>query len=413
MAQLALSSPESWLKPAFPSPSRQCRCPDFRSSYYLRPLEPRHQLMPANETRIARLLASIHKYVHRYRLQLILALRVTVGALLALALAQVLHLHLPLWAVLTSVIVTQASLGRSVKVAKDYLIGTFAGVAYGGAIAILIPHESEWALLAVLALAVAPLAFIASFRVNFNVLPVTAIIVLLVPSMQHVSPAASALDRVLEVTVGGAVGFIVSFLLFPARAHAITIYAAADMLDLMADALSRFLEDHTRELDLMERRRIQDGIAAALTRLNATGAEAEHERNARLTSGPDTGPLLRTLLRLRHDVVMLGRAVGCELPEAVAAQLTPPLNKIEAEGRRFLRASGGALRDQKPPPPLGAADAAFRDYIERFGAVRREGMTRDMKSEDAERLFALGFTLEQLREHLVEVHRVVGEWTRD
>ena len=369
--------------------------------------------MSANENRIARLLTSTRQYIHRYRLQFILALRVTVGALLALALAQVLRLHLPLWAVLTSVIVTQASLGRSVKVAKDYLIGTFAGVAYGGAIAILIPHDSEWALLAVLALAIAPLAFIASFRANFNVLPVTAIIVLLVPSMQHVSPAASALDRVLEVTVGGAVGFIVSFLLFPSRAHAITIQAAADMLDLMADALSRFLEDHTRELDQMERRRIQDGIAVSLARLNATGAEAEHERNARLTSGPDTGPLLRTLLRLRHDIVMLGRAVGCELPEEVAAQLTPSLNKIETEGRSFLRASGAALRDQKPPPPLGAVDAAFRDYIDRFDAVRRGGMTRDMKSEDAERLFALGFTLEQLREHLVEVHRVVGEWTRD
>jgi len=363
--------------------------------------------------RIARLMASIRNYVHRYRLQLILSLRVTVGALLALALAQVLHLHLPLWAVLTSLIVTQMSLGRSLKVASDYLIGTFGGVAYGGALAILIPHESEWALLAVLALAIAPLAFIATFRPNFNVLPVTAIIVLLVPSMQHVSPAASALDRVLEVSVGGAVGFIVSFLLFPSRAHAITIHAAADMLDLMADALSRFLEDHTRELDLMERRRIQDGIAAALTRLNATGAEAEHERNARLTSGPDTGPLLRTLLRLRHDIVMLGRAVGYELPEEVAAQLTSPLNKIETEGRSFLRASGAALRDQKPPPPLDAVDAAFRDYVERFDAVRREGTTRDMKSEDAERLFALGFALEQLREHLVEVHRVVGEWTRD
>jgi uncharacterized membrane protein YccC len=369
--------------------------------------------MHANDPRAASRLTSIRTWIRRYRLQLILALRVTVGALSAFALAQVLHLHLPLWAVLTSVIVTQMSLGRSVKVAKDYLIGTFAGVAYGGAIAILIPHDSEWALLAVLALAIAPLAFIASFRANFNVLPVTAIIVLLVPSMQHVSPAASALDRVLEVTVGGAVGFVVSFLLFPSRAHAITIQAAADMLDLMADALSKFLEDHTRELDQVERRRIQDGIASALTRLNMTGAEAEHERNARLTSGPDTGPLLRTLLRLRHDIVLLGRVVGCELPEEVTERLTPPLEHIEAAGRDFLRASGAALRDQKPPPSLDAVEAAFRDYIEEFGAVRYEGLTRDMKSEAAERFFALGFALEQLREHMFEVHRVVGEWVHE
>src|ERR1700721_3121735 len=127
--------------------------------------------MSHTENRIAGLLTQILERVRRYRLQLILALRVTVAALLAFAVAQVLHLHLPLWAVLTSLIVTQASLGRSVKVASDYLIGTFAGVAYGGAIAILIPHDSEWALLAVLALAVAPLAFIASFRRQFKLLP--------------------------------------------------------------------------------------------------------------------------------------------------------------------------------------------------------------------------------------------------
>ena len=364
----------------------------------------------ANQSHSVGRLTQVLARVRRYRLQLVLALRVTVAALLAFVLAQILHLRLPLWAVLTSLIVTQMSLGRSLKVASDYLIGTFGGVAYGGALAILIPHESEWALLAVLALAVAPLAFIASFRANFNVLPVTAIIVLLVPGMQHVSPAASALDRVLEVTVGGAVGFVVSFLLFPSRAHAITIQAAADMLDLMADALSKFLEDHTRELDQADRRRIHDGIAAALMRLNATGIEAEHERNARLTSGPDTGPLLRTLLRLRHDIVMLGRAIGCELPEKVAARLTEPLRNVEIAGRDFLRASGAALRTQKPPPPLDAVEIAFREYIEEFGAVRREGLTREMKSETAERFFALGFALEQLREHLLEIHRVVGEW---
>lgn len=367
----------------------------------------------ANQSHSVGLLAQALAGVLRYRLQLILALRVTIAALLAFVLAQMLHLRLPLWAVLTSLIVTQMSLGRSVKVASDYLVGTFAGVAYGGTLAILIPHESEWALLAVLALAVAPLAFIASFRANFNVLPVTAIIVLLVPSMQHVSPAASALDRVLEVTAGGAVGFVVSFLLFPSRAHEITTGAAADMLDLLADALSRFLENHTLELEQADRRHINDGIGAALARLNASGAEAEHERQARLTSRPDTGPLLRTLLRLRHDIVMLGRAVGCELPEEVAGRLTPPLRTIEAEGRDFLRASAAALRARKPPPQLDAVETAFAEYIEEFGAVRQEGLTRTMRNEVAERFFALGFALEQLREHFGEVHRVVGEWARD
>lgn len=368
--------------------------------------------MSPNENPVVALPLQIRTWVHCYQMQLILALRVTAAALLALALAQALHPHFPLSAVLTSLIVTQASLGHSVKVASDYLIGTFAGVAYGGALAILIPHDSEWALLAVLALAIAPLAFIATFRPNFNVLPVTAIIVLLVPGMQHLSPTASALDRVLEVTIGAAAGFIVSFLIFPSRAHAITIQAAADMLDLMADAVTRLLMDNTGELGAAERQCIQDAIAVALTRLTPTAAEADHERKARLTAGPETGPLLRALLRLRHDIVMLGRAAGCELPEEVAARLTPALRNIELVGCDFLRGSGVALRNQTSPPPLRAVNVAFRNYIEEFGAVRREGLTRDMKSEAAERFFALGFALEQVREHLLEVHRAVGQWAR-
>jgi uncharacterized membrane protein YccC len=359
------------------------------------------------------LFAQARELTRRHRLQLILALRVTVAALSALALAQVLHLRLPLWAILTALIVTQMSLGRSVKVATDYLIGTLAGVAYGGAIAIFVPHESEFTLLAALALAVAPLAFIAAFRANFNVLPITAIIVLLVPSMQHVSATASAIDRVLEVTIGGAVGFAVSFLIFPSRAQAMTTDAAASTLELIADALSLLLEHHTQGLEGPDLRRIQDGIGTSIAKLNATGAEAEHERKARLVSGPDCGPLLRTLLRLRHDMVILGRAVGCELPDSVRDRLTPKLDQISISASAFLRASAGALRTRKPPPALLAVEADFQAYIDEFGTVRHEGLTRDMGNEAAERFFALGFALEQMREHLNEVQRVVGEWVRD
>ena len=350
--------------------------------------------------------------VRRYRMQLILALRVTVSALSALALAQVLHLKLPLWAVLTSLIVTQMSLGRSIKVATDYLMGTLAGVAYGGAIAILIPHESEWALFAVLALAIAPLAFIAAFKANFNVLPITAIIVLLVPTMQHVSPIASALDRVLEVTVGGLTGFIVSFLVFPSRAHALTTDAAADAFALVATALSRLLEHHCGG-ERPEIQAINRELATFVNKLNAIGAEAEHERIARLTSGPDTGPLLRTLLRLRHDIVILGRAVGGELPQAIELRLTPPLRDISPVVNDFLHGSGAALRARQPPPSLEDVERVFAAYAAAFDAIRRDGLIRGMSSEAAERFYALGFALEQMREHLGEVHRVVGEWAKD
>jgi uncharacterized membrane protein YccC len=363
-------------------------------------------------TSVLRLVTHLRALAHRYRTQLILALRVTVSALSSLALAQWMHLRLPLWAVLTSLIVTQMSLGRSLKVAGDYLMGTLAGVAYGGALAILIPHENEYALFAVLALAIAPLAFVAAFRTNFNVLPITAIIVLLVPSMQHVSPMASAFDRVLEVVVGGAVGFIVSFLVFPSRAHVLTIEAAADTLDLVAAALEQMLAHHVGGEGL-DTRQINAELASFITKLNATGAEAEHERTARLTAGPDTGPLLRTSLRLRHDIVILGRAVGCELPAAAQARLIPHIKRISEVAGSFLRTSARALRARHEPPDLAEVESVFHDYTEEFSAIRRDGLIRDMTSEAAERFYALGFALEQMREHLEEVHRVVGEWAKD
>src|SRR3954452_18492715 len=101
--------------------------------------------------------------------QLALAVRVTVAAFGALVAALALHLMLPLWAVLTALIVTQMSVGRSLKATRDYLFGTVGGAIYGGAVALLIPHSGEGALLAVLVLAVAPLAFLAAINPSLNV----------------------------------------------------------------------------------------------------------------------------------------------------------------------------------------------------------------------------------------------------
>src|SRR6478735_8357399 len=150
--------------------------------------------------------------------QLALAFRVTVAAAAAYALATALHLMLPLWAVLTSLIVTQMSVGRSLKATRDYMLGTIGGAIYGGAIAVLIPHSGEGQLLALLVLAVTPLAFTASIYPNLSSATVTAVIVLLLPTMHQSNPLDSAIDRVVEVTVGALTGLAVSFLVLPSRA---------------------------------------------------------------------------------------------------------------------------------------------------------------------------------------------------
>src|SRR6201999_2614787 len=110
------------------------------------------------------LLKRIGAWLISRRVELGLGVRVTVAAMGALVVALACGLKLPLWAVLTSVIVTQMSVGRSLKATRDYLVGTIGGAIYGGMVAVLIPHNGETALLVVLVLAVAPLAFLAAIK---------------------------------------------------------------------------------------------------------------------------------------------------------------------------------------------------------------------------------------------------------
>jgi uncharacterized membrane protein YccC len=351
----------------------------------------------------------VRDLLRRHRAQLGLSVRVTVAALVSLALAQYFGLRLPLWAVLTAVIVTQMSVGRSLKATIDYLAGTVGGAIYGGAVAVLIPHSSEIALLAVLALAVAPLAFIAAINPTLAVAPITAVIVLLVPTITHVSPLTSAIDRVIEVALGAITGLAVSFLIFPSSAHGLVIESAARALDQIARALGQLLAGLTKGLDTDALHRIQDGIGYALAQLNIVGTEAERERSARLTVGPDIAPLLRTLLRLRHDLVMIGRAAVVPLPDTLRARLAPPLAHIGTAAVAYLRASSAALVARRDPPSLNAAEEAFDAYAAEVVALRQEGLTRGLPGDVAERFFALGFALEQMRQNFNDLQRCVVE----
>lgn len=362
-------------------------------------------------SRITNLWTRTRDLLRRYRAQVKLSLRVTVAALLSLALAQAAQLPLPLWAVLTAVIVTQMSVGRSLKATTDYIAGTIGGAIYGGAIALLVPHSSEPALLAVLALAVAPLALVAAINPSLTSAPVTAIIVLLVPEMTHASPVDSIIDRLLEVGIGSVAGFFVSLILLPSRAHRQLAETAAHTLERMARALGGLLGGLTRGLDIDALHRLQDGIGQTVAQLQAVGAEAERERSARLAFGAETGPLLRTLLRLRHDIVMIGRAAFVAMPDAFRPRLEPPLAQIAAAYTAYLSESAAALLARRGPPSLDAVDAALDAYTADISALRRDGLTRDLSVEAAERLFAIGFALEQMHQNFKDLARVVTEWS--
>ena len=339
-----------------------------------------------------------------------LAFRLTSAALLALWLSYRLGVTLPLWSVLTALVVTQISVGRSLKATIDYFAATIGGVLWGGLIAVVVPHSSETALLFVFLLALAPLAFAAALYPRLSVGPVTAAIVVLIPQMTHTTPIASALDRVIEVSLGGLTGLFVSFLLVPLSAFQHTREIAAQSLERMAKAISELIKGFERGLSDGEAHRIQDGIGRQLSELSSIAAEAERERPLRLAADPLTGPLLRTLLRLRHDLVIMGRAASSPLPASIVEPLQAALDAVGKEVAGNLQACAAALLDKKRSPSSEPLVAALDHDVATIESLRRSGQLRELPVEAVERVFATSFALEQMRQNLQDLDRCVDEW---
>src|SRR5215472_16020113 len=234
-----------------------------------------------------------------YRSQLRFCIRVTVAAISALLIAQLFALPLHgLWVVLTATVVTQLSVGGSVRAGAEYVVGTLGGAVYAGIVGFLIPHTTVAAQIGVLALTIAPLAFAAALNLNFRVAPFSAVLVLLISGQLGEGPIESAFTRLLEVTLGGAVAVIVSFLVFPERAHRLAREAAARVLDEMAKDIPDILAGFFQRADATELGRIQDRIGSTVSELQGVVEEFKRERPLGFTSAPDPAPLPRTLLRL-------------------------------------------------------------------------------------------------------------------
>ena len=74
------------------------------------------------------------------------------------------------------------SVGGSLGATTEYVIGTFGGAIYAGALGALLPHATALELASVLAFTVAPLAYAAALNPSFRVAPFTGVIVLLISS---------------------------------------------------------------------------------------------------------------------------------------------------------------------------------------------------------------------------------------
>ena len=118
----------------------------------------------------------------------------------------------------------------------------------------------------------------------------------------------------------------------------------------MAKAVPGLIAGFEHGLDDAAAHRLQDGIGRQLNELSSVAAQAEREGPLRMAADPLTGPLFRTLLRLRHDLVILGRAARLPLPASLIASLQAPLMVVGQEMGGHLQACAAALMAKKERP---------------------------------------------------------------
>jgi uncharacterized membrane protein YccC len=350
----------------------------------------------------ARTSFDIVRWLRRRRAELQFGTRITVAGVAAFALAELVSLPQSYWAVFTAVLVTQASVGGSLTAARDRLVGTLGGAAYSALIAVLIPHNEPISLGAALAISLAPLAALAAINPVFRVAPVTAVIILLGSAGVQEGPVLAALLRTLEVTFGGIVGLAVSVLVLPKRGSTVMFETAGRILTLLAGLMANLLNGLLAQLDSPAISRQHEGIQSAFDKMETAAAEAAREHRTFLSAHEDLAPLPRTLRRIYHDLVLVGRVAARPL----AGTDTATVALAVEQGRAFLLGIGTALAQRQPPPATDGLDDALR-------ALAAHSETEyGGNGDDSSRRAVLNFALEQLLRDIADLAARAQEFAK-
>jgi gas vesicle protein len=326
-------------------------------------------------------------------------LRITAAGMIGYALAYALKLPQGYWTVFTAVLVVQGSVGGSLKAALDRLIGTLSGAVYGAIIATLVPHTDVVLTGLALLISLAPLAVLAALSPSFRVAPITAVIMLLGSAGATEGPFLAATFRVAEVSLGGIVGLAISLLVVPARGHAVMGEQANRLTQAMAKLFEKLIDGLSRQADAPSISALHDRIQSAFDKLEAAATEAKFEQRNLISGDVDPDPIPRTLRRVYHDFVLIGRVAAEPLPEPARTELSEPLKRLAEATIAFLIACGAALAKREAAPSLGPCEAALTRAIEDIEKVK-----------DADRLVALSFAFEQMQRNLSDLARRTQEF---
>ena len=335
------------------------------------------------------------------------ALRVVIAALAAYGLARVLNLPFGYWAVITAVIVMQGNIGGSLKAARERFIGTALGAVLGFLVTLIpLGPDYQWVKLA---LALGASAYVVSLDARFRVAPITAIITLIVPQT-GVSALAAAIDRVIEILLGGAIGVIVALTVLPERANRTLVKRIATVLRQLSQMLAIDMKglheprDDAALSDLIETSRDQIKASATLAE------ESSGEQAARLTRGPSADALVRTTRRVRVNLIMIARATREPWPPEADAQLGKMFDSLGQTIAGHLSAQADALEAGRRVEREDGWEAAFETFEDHMAAFRVNKANDALPTELMSRIFSLAFAVRQVKADLADLDDRIDEF---
>lgn len=344
--------------------------------------------------------------------QLRFSVRMMTAGFLSFLIAGLFGLPQGYWVLFSAVIVMQNNVGSSLKAAADRLVGTIAGALVGFLATLVVTHDllSEALMLACV---LGPLGFLAASNPRFKVAPITAIIVILSRTGQE--PAFwLAVERVMEIILGGVIGVAVALFVLPARAHSDLAERASRLIALLGEVWKLEFESLTGTGDPATAgarlQSVNDRIRAAVAAAEASGEDAQRERAARLTESDDPDPLLRTLRRLRHDFILVGRAGATPLPAPVLERLGASLDRIARTLDAELEALAASAKERTAPPRSDDMIAALDEFASALQRLRGEGLLEEFEPLVAGSLYTLGFAFEELRREVPDLRNRLAEF---
>jgi uncharacterized membrane protein YccC len=337
----------------------------------------------------------------RYAAPALMGFRLTVASLLAFAVSRWAGLTQGYPAVITAIIVTQGSLGASVRAMIDRFVGSLGGADWGVAVLTALNDDSASRLGLTLVVTLAPLSLLVARKPAYRPALITAAILIFEPAAES-GPLTPAIHRMLGIALGSAVALAVTLLIRPTRAHGTLLDASGQVLIKMGVLFEFIMRPSGAGRNPVEFQNLHDEIRAQLLLVETAAEAATQERAAHLAGTPDPRPFCRTIRRIYHDLAMVGRATADPLSNPPAL-LVDSMSAVSAAITNFLHATGEAIPQNKRVPSLSRVNEALAKQITAIERSRKAGYTRSLATDDVSRMFGLEFALDQLQRNLADL----------